>query len=345
MSISEAGRKVGLSKSTAIRKVKQWNQMTSEIVEKGFPGSIATKVGKGRPAILKDQHTVFIFELLANEPTLTVEAVTDNLSKEFRDILITLRSVENHMKKNCRLTYKRIIPRYYGRNTDETIAKRRDAVAYWVSQNIDFMNECVFLDEAGFNRSMHRSYGWSEAGAPCKIDVQTKGANVSILGAICKSGLITLSRKEVILGARSGKRTRTGEKSQALKKKGTTSSDFLEYIEQVLTTLDTANMSYKYLVLDNASIHKAALIEGWIGQRGYKLLFLSPYSPFLNPIEEFWSKLNTVVNNDPSSVRQNEKISDRIRNASFYISRKDCENWIKHSLTFWQRCLNCEKGL
>ncbi|KAI7899522.1 uncharacterized protein BX663DRAFT_422361, partial [Cokeromyces recurvatus] len=100
MSISEAGRNVGLSKSTAIRKFKQWSQMTSEIVEKGFPDYIATKVGKGRPAILKDEHTVFIiFELLANEPTLTVKAVTDNLSKEFRDIQITLRSVEDHIKK------------------------------------------------------------------------------------------------------------------------------------------------------------------------------------------------------------------------------------------------------
>ncbi|KAG2228682.1 hypothetical protein INT48_005375 [Thamnidium elegans] len=166
MSIGEASRKVGLSKSTAIRKVKQWNQMTSEIAEKGFLDSIAIKEGKGQPTILKDEHTVFIFELLANEPTLTVEAVTDHLSKEFRDIQITPRSVENHMKKKCRLTYKRIIPRYYGRNKDETVAKRRDAVAYWVSQNIDFMNECVFLDEAGFNRSMHRSYGWSEAGTP-----------------------------------------------------------------------------------------------------------------------------------------------------------------------------------
>ncbi|CEP13172.1 hypothetical protein [Parasitella parasitica] len=254
---SKAGRKVGLSKSTAIRKVKQ---MTSEIAEK----------------------------LLANEPTLTVvEAVTDHLSKEFRDIQIIRRSMENHMKKKCRLTYKRINPRYYGRNKDETVAKRRDAVAYWVSQNIDFMNECAFLDEAGFNRSMHRSYEWSEAGTPCKIDVQTKGVNVSIFGAICKSGLITSFRKQVVLTARSGKRTPTGEKSQAPKRKGTTSSNFLEYIEQVLTTLDAANMSYKYLVLDNASIHKAALIEDWVGRRGYKLLFLPPYSPFLNPIEEF----------------------------------------------------------
>ncbi|KAK4509087.1 FKBP12-associated protein [Mucor velutinosus] len=53
MSISEAGRKVGLSKSTAIRKVKQWNQMTSEIAEKGFPDSIAIKEGKGQPQYLK----------------------------------------------------------------------------------------------------------------------------------------------------------------------------------------------------------------------------------------------------------------------------------------------------
>ncbi|KAI8094187.1 hypothetical protein BDF21DRAFT_408165 [Thamnidium elegans] len=86
MSISEASRKVGLFKSTAARKLKQRNQMTSEIAEKGFLDSIAIKEGKGRPAILKDEHTIFIFELLANEPTLAVGAVTDHLSKEFRDI-------------------------------------------------------------------------------------------------------------------------------------------------------------------------------------------------------------------------------------------------------------------
>ncbi|RCH93879.1 hypothetical protein CU098_011356, partial [Rhizopus stolonifer] len=57
MSIGEANRKVGLSKSTAARKLKQWNQMTSEITKKGFPVSIAIKEGKGRPAILKDEHT------------------------------------------------------------------------------------------------------------------------------------------------------------------------------------------------------------------------------------------------------------------------------------------------
>ncbi|KAI7864386.1 uncharacterized protein EV154DRAFT_385446, partial [Mucor mucedo] len=63
--------------------------MTSEIAEKGFSDSIAIEEGKGRPTILKDKHTVFIFKLLAYEPTLTVEADTNHLSKEFRDIQIT----------------------------------------------------------------------------------------------------------------------------------------------------------------------------------------------------------------------------------------------------------------
>ncbi|KAG1141168.1 hypothetical protein G6F36_015737 [Rhizopus arrhizus] len=136
------------------------------------------------------------------------------------------------------------------------------------------MNDCVFIDEAGFNRNMHRSYGW------CKVG--TMGSNVSILGAISKDGFITLSRKEIITTAAAGKRQRTDD-MPAVKRKGTTSNDFLEFIEQVLTTIDAAGMNYKYLVLDNASIHKANFVRDWVEQRGHRLLFLSPYSP----IEEF----------------------------------------------------------
>lgn len=56
------------------------------------------------------------------------------------------------------------------------------------------MNDCVFIDEAGFNRNMHRSYGCYEVGTSCKIKVETKGPIVSILGAISKDGLITLHK-------------------------------------------------------------------------------------------------------------------------------------------------------
>jgi len=42
------------------------------------------------------------------------------------------------------------------------------------------------------------------------------------------------------------------------------------------------------LVIDNASFHKAKKIKDLIENYGFKVLFLSPYSPDLNPIEHQW---------------------------------------------------------
>ncbi|ORE01967.1 hypothetical protein BCV72DRAFT_216274, partial [Rhizopus microsporus var. microsporus] len=167
--------------------------------------------------------------------------------------------------KRCCLTYKRIVPQYFARDSEETVVKRYDTVNFWIHQKIDFMNDCMFIDEAGFNTNMHRSYDWCEVGIPCKIKVEARGPNVSILGAISKVGLITLSKKEIITTATAGTQQRTDD-TPAAKRKGTTSNGFLEFIEQALTTTDAAGMNYKYLVLDNASIHKANLVRDWVEQ-------------------------------------------------------------------------------
>ena len=199
------------------------------------------------------------------------------------------------------------------------------------------MNDCVFIDKAGFNRNMRRSYGWCEVRTPCKIKVETRESNVSILGAIFKDGQITLSRKEIITTPAAGKRQRADD-TPAVKRKGITNNDFLEFIEQVLTTIDVAGMNYNYVVLENASIHKANLVRDWVEQRGYRLFFLPSYSPFLNPIEEFGSKLKNVVNNDPTSVRQGTKVSKKKKK-----KKKSCEIWIRHPLSLWQRCILLRK--
>ena len=43
----------------------------------------------------------------------------------------------------------------------------------------------------------------------------------------------------------------------------------------------------KYLVLDNAAIHKRRDLELLVAQSGMELVFLPAYSPSLNAIEEF----------------------------------------------------------
>jgi transposase len=63
----------------------------------------------------------------------------------------------------------------------------------------------------------------------------------------------------------------------------------------VMDVLDRNNMKGHYLVMDNAPIHTPFKVRELIESRGYRCLYLPSYSPFLNPIEEFWSKVKAGV--------------------------------------------------
>lgn len=51
------------------------------------------------------------------------------------------------------------------------------------------------------------------------------------------------------------------------------------------------------LVLDNAPFHKSVKTKELVEKAGCHLLFLPPYSPDLNPIENFWAVLKAKVRN------------------------------------------------
>ena len=67
---------------------------------------------------------------------------------------------------------------------------------------------------------------------------------------------------------------------------------FETYIEHFLApTLNTGQI----VVMDNLSVHKSKRVERLIEQAGAKLLFLPPYSPDFNPIEEAFSKVKNIL--------------------------------------------------
>ncbi|KAI8358459.1 hypothetical protein EDC96DRAFT_445782, partial [Choanephora cucurbitarum] len=97
--------------------------------------------------ILQDAHTMFIFKSLINEPTLTGEAVTDQLCANFRDVQMTPGTVAIHMKNKCQLTHEHIVPQLAW-NSKETVVKRYNKANSWISRKFDFFNNCMFIDEA-----------------------------------------------------------------------------------------------------------------------------------------------------------------------------------------------------
>ena len=67
---------------------------------------------------------------------------------------------------------------------------------------------------------------------------------------------------------------------------------FRAYVEQVLVpTLKQGDL----VVMDNLGSHKGAAIRAAIRAAGARLFFLPPYSPDLNPIEQVFAKLKTLL--------------------------------------------------
>lgn len=91
------------------------------------------------------------------------------------------------------------------------------------------------------------------------------------------------------------KRKANGKEVKVNGKVGTRTEHYLAYLTNIMDTLDKSDMKGQYLVMDNAPIHKTKVIQKLIEDRGYKCLYLPPYSPFLNPIEKFWSKTKAGV--------------------------------------------------
>ena len=71
-----------------------------------------------------------------------------------------------------------------------------------------------------------------------------------------------------------------------------TGETFKAYIEQCLAPTLRKN---DIVFLDNVSVHKVDGIEEAIKQRGATACYLPPYSPDLNPIEQFFAKLKAFI--------------------------------------------------
>jgi transposase len=67
---------------------------------------------------------------------------------------------------------------------------------------------------------------------------------------------------------------------------------FLAYTEQILVpTLRLGDI----VIMDNLGSHKGAAVRRAIQRAGARLFFLPPYSPDLNPIEQVFAKLKTLL--------------------------------------------------
>jgi transposase len=101
---------------------------------------------------------------------------------------------------------------------------------------------------------------------------------------------------------------------------------FLAYVEQVLVpTLRSGDV----VVIDNLGSHKGKAVGRAIRAVGARLVFLPPYSPDLNPIEQVFAKLKGALRK--AQARTIDTVMREIARTLPTFSAAECANYFSHA--------------
>ena len=187
------------------------------------------------------------------------------------------------------------------RDTEHVVALRREFVEGMQGEGF---TRFVFVDETSTNLTYCRHYGRTPAGQ--RVDQAAplrNGPNVTLIAALTPAGLgAQLSADGAATGA-----------------------IFAAYLDQVLgPTLQAGDV----VVLDNCAIHKGKDLAEIVGRYGARLLYLPPYSPDFNPIEQAFSKIKTWLRT--AQARTRDLLEATIKAAAEWITEQDAKNWFDH---------------
>ena len=150
----------------------------------------------------------------------------------------------------------------------------------WLASHFD-ARRLVFVDESGMHTSMTRLRARAPKGERAYGKVpRNRGKNTTLIASIALEG--AMGESMTIEGA-------------------TDALAFEAYVEHFLApTLEEGQV----VVLDGLGAHRGEGIRELVEGRGADLLFLPSYSPDLNPIEEAFSKVKSIVRKVGARTRE-----------------------------------------
>jgi transposase len=183
------------------------------------------------------------------------------------------------------------------------VARRR----YWWHKYQSWIDpsRLVFIDETWTKTNMAPLRGWADKGERLKAFVpHGHWKTLTFLAALRHDGITAPC---VLDGPVNG-------------------ASFLAYVEQfLLPTLKPGDI----VVLDNLGSHKSEAVRKAVKSAGARLLFLPPYSPDLNPIEQVFAKMKHLLRK--AKERTVEATWKRIGALLDKFTAAECSNYFSNA--------------
>ena len=162
----------------------------------------------------------------------------------------------------------------------------------------------IFLDETGFTTNMTRTHGYAPRGE--RLDAAAPAGHwrsTTFVGGLTADGFIA---PMVLDGPMTG-------------------AAFVAYVDQVLAPEARPG---DLLILDNLACHKTPAARAALARHGIDHLYLPPYSPDRNPIENAFSKLKRLAR--AAGERTVDGLWAGIGRWIDRFTPEECRNYFRH---------------
>ncbi|MBM3549498.1 MAG: IS630 family transposase [Alphaproteobacteria bacterium] len=290
LSRRQAAERFGVSVSSAIRWVEEWRRS-------GRTEPLAQ--GGDRRSDRIEAQAAFLLARIEETPDVTLAELQAMLRK--RGVPVGIGTLWRFFDRRD-ISFKKKTAHAAEQDRPD-VARRR--LAWFKSQPDLDPVRLVFIDETGATTKMARLRGRSRRGERCRAAVPHGHWKTTTFTAGLR--LDGLSAPMVLDGPMNG-------------------AAFLAYVEQLLVpTLRPGDV----VIMDNLPAHRVSGVREAIEAAGATRLFLPPYSPEFNPIEQAFAKLKAFLRK--TAARTKEALWTAIADALDIFTPRECANYFRNS--------------
>jgi len=254
-----------------------------------------TGTSKTKPVLCINNIVSEIKKHIDGDKFITLTKIQTKLLKTF-DKMYSISFIHTIITKTLKYSYKKVNKKQYNGSLIDLQQKQKLFIN--TVKNID-ISKIICIDETYIHSNYSTNYGWSKRGEPIRHYVKSHPIKYSIIMAI--------SNKKIIDVVISNKNINT---------------------ESYLSFMSNLNSKYEgyHFLMDNVAFHKSKCITNIFVNSSNKLLYIPPYSPEFNPIEEVFSQIKRLIRNHPYST-----IIERFKRCIAEVRQKHIKNYYEHS--------------